>query len=1305
MKKSNVIGLRDILYVLALFVLLLPTPLSAKNYFKNQRTLIEYATLKDALKAAAVSGDVIEQIADYHNTEIYRDHEEGNYLSKSVTIDGMGFNFYEDRTCNYDFMFEFTGQSAFTFRNCHFRQETSANPPALSGLFCSYDNATHLVLDNCTIEGMNFTQATNAVIKVPLITLSNTTIQNNVVYNSEAGTVHALNTVYVSGLTIVSGNTKEGSDVERNIIVGDANHIYVSGLLAGSNIGVYHSATVCDSYRDVEFATNAQLSDAIFFHNDRETNTVVIYDDGTHLFGKSGAERIKCEHSPKEANTLWFATNEGFAVARLSNNNGTSWTNYMTLQAAINDVNPSPTSYVEIYDDLTLTSKLDLGSNTYTLRSNSDHDDIFTLYPDFYDLMFDFGDGINLTLSNIILDGEEGYCRGIGQLMSGTLNLQSGCTIQNFTLGDVDLTTQYVGELLLSDINGDVEVNMYDGAVVKDCEGGAGFFRLWKNNNNHHVTFNMYGGLIDHMNSWWYDGSAVLINGGTMNMSGGTIRNGYNHATAAVWLHDDDSEGTVSNFRSVFNMTGGTITGNETFGVAAAVKPGYTEINVGGTAVVDGNTLGNIRIHEDDLLTLANNFTGSIGVFYVDNTSGNHNITPSNKNANGYQFGVNTGAYTGVANFFCDVNPNLNAVLNGTKMMWDGRYVVDVTNLSEVEADCYTATVDLAVKLYPSDASPEAGTEYQWQKDGTDITGATSSTYQATESGTYTCVISVGGIEQSTSNSVDVFVDSPLTFDNHAGDHDWFNQGNWAPNYNRIPSSSTDITIRTGCVAYVANASTNGVGVANDVDMEANSGIAVKPTGRLALGGDITYGSGSEISIENNATNQGALSITEGNTLQASTNVNGVATLGGYMTEEGKTINDVIWQYIALPLESGNSVDYDFYGTYMTEWNENSTGNGANWRYLVNGNNAQLFRGYGLTQRSAQHYWFSGTLPTSDHSFSDLSYTATIGSQNNTYKGMHLLGNSYSAPIDVSAMLESDFTNLEKTFYVYHHGSNNDAYTDPNAENTGTSPGQYEAISLELAKAGECGKYIPSMQAFFVVATAADAGLNLDYDRVVHQPNKSAGNHTASAAFAPGRLMVAEESPIWGKMVITAQSDGLSDRTVLYLNDDCSDSYDNGWDGKKMMGSVNVPQVYFYGLENGQWLVYQYDVTNHVDSQYFEVRAGRGDTITLTLDVSEMRLLMDELYMLDYTTNQVVDLLTMGDTVTYTYLSSGQCSERLFQIFSHRSPSVITVMDEVRAPARECVYDIMGRRVADRPTVPGVYIYMDNQGIHKEIVR
>jgi hypothetical protein len=59
-------------------------------------------------------------------------------------------------------------------------------------------------------------------------------------------------------------------------------------------------------------------------------------------------------------------------------------------------------------------------------------------------------------------------------------------------------------------------------------------------------------------------------------------------------------------------------------------------------------------------------------------------------------------------------------------------------------------------------ANTGSGLNYEWKKDGIDISGATSSTYSATTSGSYTAVVYNNGCP-STSNAINVNVTSPFT--------------------------------------------------------------------------------------------------------------------------------------------------------------------------------------------------------------------------------------------------------------------------------------------------------------------------------------------------------------------------------------------------------------------------------------------------------------------------------------------------------------------------------------------------------------
>lgn len=607
------------------------------------------------------------------------------------------------------------------------------------------------------------------------------------------------------------------------------------------------------------------------------------------------------------------------------------------------------------------------------------------------------------------------------------------------------------------------------------------------------------------------------------------------------------------------------------------------------------------------------------------------------------------------------------------------RFRVEVQNLSETKVDLF---------ITDEQGSPVTTGHYQWYQDGRPIEQATLPTYSATQEGEYACLVN----GQLTYRHVIVDCDYQLLFDDQSADRNWFNVANWYPNYDHLPTLSSKAAILNNKTAEVAMADNNGVAVAQRLTLLNGAQMAVQSDGRLAVD-NLIYGPNSHLTILTDSTHSGAVSVAEGTPLMASAQVYGKAT------SDGKYGTDVIWQFTAIPLESGQTAQYDFYRAWMTQWNENQsdpTGQlGGCWSWIGQNDNLQLFRGYALTQNNETWYNFYGTLPTSDYQLSGLTYTTGQGD------GYHLLGNSYSAPIDVAAMNAGDFYNMEMTFYLLHFGSQDQQQKlaeEGSLNITGDpgelSNGQYYAIPLFLAKEGLLtGTLIPAMQGFFVQTTAPDARLSFDYDRIVHQPNKYA-TLSAPAAYLPTRNMAAQ---VYAYLTVICSTTHFADAAKLFLNDDCSDDFDNGWDGKKMLGSAASPQIYWI-TDAGLW---QYNVTNQADSVLLEVVAGSERDITLRFDRSAMGNYYPQLWLKDLQTGAYIDL---NRTDRYAY-SDATGHTRRFLLIGHRDSPTGTETPSV-GQSTKGVYDILGRKLPNNPSSKqsGMYIFIDDNGTRKEVI-
>ena len=136
---------------------------------------------------------------------------------------------------------------------------------------------------------------------------------------------------------------------------------------------------------------------------------------------------------------------------------------------------------------------------------------------------------------------------------------------------------------------------------------------------------------------------------------------------------------------------------------------------------------------------------------------------------------------------------------------------------------------------------------------------------------------------------------------------------------------------------------------------------------------------------------------------------------------------------------------------------------------------------------------------------------------------------------------------------------------DKRAAQAGAGAGQWLVLPVASVAAAAPGSYavttIPSQQAFMVKGNSDNAThkVTLDYKKHVYDPAKTSGA-TINPARAPKR--VSEEMTL-ETMNLTVQGlGGASDRVLMFMREDFSIGFDNGWDGRKMKGKTYAPYLY-----------------------------------------------------------------------------------------------------------------------------------------------
>lgn len=417
----------------------------------------------------------------------------------------------------------------------------------------------------------------------------------------------------------------------------------------------------------------------------------------------------------------------------------------------------------------------------------------------------------------------------------------------------------------------------------------------------------------------------------------------------------------------------------------------------------------------------------------------------------------------------------------------------------------------------------------------------------------------IKGLEYLLQNDPIHVSDCSITFDNGgeskregSGNNLWSNPANW--DNGRVPLKEQNVQIAANCIVDKPNATASAIKI-----VQGNT-LTINPTGALVANGKIwaipsrndkhntqPVSDPRIITILSSETATGALIHTTDADEQLAATVQ-LYSKAYFEWVDGK--RKKYWQYVGVPIQEAQ-VPQCFNGSYTWLWSEPD-----GWVRKADGTSLEQFRGYGLSTGVAENervtYTLQGTLATAVNRDIPL----TISNANEAYKGTNMIGNSWTAPIRIDKMIDTDFGTAPATVYIYNTGR--DPEGGPTTGNqTTTTAGQWMSIPVNVAKqSGYAGpKVIPAMQAFDVLTTT-ETSLYLDYDRLV----RSNSTDINKPLYAPKRT--AEKQGQVAMMHVTVADNRT--HTSLYLLEDeaFSDRFDNGWEAEFMSGDGRSASLY-----------------------------------------------------------------------------------------------------------------------------------------------
>ncbi len=426
------------------------------------------------------------------------------------------------------------------------------------------------------------------------------------------------------------------------------------------------------------------------------------------------------------------------------------------------------------------------------------------------------------------------------------------------------------------------------------------------------------------------------------------------------------------------------------------------------------------------------------------------------------------------------------------------------------------------------------------------------------------------------------------------------------------------------------------------------------------------------------------------------------------------------WHFAALPFAYNN---YNGLNTelsdnvWLSKWHEDK----SEWE-ILGGYVEKLdqFTGYLLLRDKDKHpseiFTLTGDLAPSGRKRIDVT---CLGSDANRVDGIdynnqgaNFLGNSWTAPLDISYMsVEDDFKNVNATVYIYRNDMVSNASSDPDEgiqQNPYAGmPGYYEAWPVAAAAAMRSmnidqHKYVVNpLQGFFVLAqephTAPNDGIerfvNMDYTHVMVEGIQPAQNQIPYPRAAMGRRGAyrpgpddSDDIPVNLLRIDVKADNGYTGKVTMLESEKYTLEYDNGYDGKTFVEGMADALPYLAAASvNGDMAVL---ATPSLSGTFLNFRQGRGcteHTFTFTYNGFEDLLLEDALagdYAEIYTGNTYTFTATDDDSYRFRIVRRQQAPDvpsDLPNVYAYDDKLYLTNPSGLRTEV--CIYSADGRLV------------------------
>jgi len=326
------------------------------------------------------------------------------------------------------------------------------------------------------------------------------------------------------------------------------------------------------------------------------------------------------------------------------------------------------------------------------------------------------------------------------------------------------------------------------------------------------------------------------------------------------------------------------------------------------------------------------------------------------------------------------------------------------------------------------------------------------------------------------------------------------------------------------------------------------------------------------------------------------------------------------WQFFGVPVKSF-SMTNDFSNCFIRKYDETATVEAELWTNQSSITPLISGTGYEIVQQGPVTYRFVGEL-TNDNFSHSLNYIAGT-----SYPGQHIFGNPYTAAINIASIVYD--LNTENAVYLYNTGTYNQWVDNGNNPNAGTisAPGQYTVSTPSTAGILGVPSQISSMQGFLVRTQSDTPGaITIPYSTGVavnSEPQRIQGETSINA-----NEKVATRIDLSGSHA--------ADCVWIFSDPTCTTAFDNGWDGSKMTGAAQNPQIYATETTGD----FQIDAVADINGTYLSFNAGTETNYKLTFIHQNTEKLYQGIYLVDLLNNVTTDVTSSGSEYSFTTVSS-----------------------------------------------------------------